>query len=339
MPMGSSPIGDRLYASVKHKPAAATFENANDFFIDTFHGTSSQRVEGVVYYLEATSSVKLENDLPAEICLNVMQNHKTQSASGWRLGEVHLSHAKSTTEMNNVIVVNDLDDDYDDNDASKTEFSRHKGLCKDGSPFATTTLPLASTYSDFALKILSKMGHVPGTVSKVPGPEGCGLGYSTQQKLNTQHTFVLHTAKGGFNVFLTGPAGTGLAGVTAIALGGQRIPSFTGMGVPQSRKDFEYAWKKKKQWRQLQDDTEFARLLHHLQKGIVTDEVVSFLQQYARPLPPNQSGILPITLHSKIKDVTMENMCKLCKLPGNGIHTFWAVDGVSADTEAPYWAH
>jgi ATP-dependent DNA helicase PIF1 len=98
------------------------------------------------------------------------------------------------------------------------------------------------------------------------------------KKLNAKQAEALQAIKDGNNVFLTGPAGTGKSvvlehvlqycsqtyfprewvavaptGSTAVAVGGQTIHSFAGIGIPMEQSDFERSWEtfKRRGWRQL----------------------------------------------------------------------------------------
>jgi len=109
-----------------------------------------------------------------------------------------------------------------------------------------------------------------------------GIGYGCvvpNEELNALQKEALELAKNGRNVFITGPAGTGKSvtilhiieflkykykssneswvavaptGATAIAISGQTIHSFSGVGVPVLARDFEKAWKMRKYWRRLE---------------------------------------------------------------------------------------
>jgi ATP-dependent DNA helicase PIF1 len=98
-------------------------------------------------------------------------------------------------------------------------------------------------------------------------------------ELNEKQREALEHVKVGHNVFITGQAGTGKSrvigsirafarekyrglkgawcavaptGTAAILVEGQTIHSFAGIGVPTTKKDFEKAWGRKKEWRRLQ---------------------------------------------------------------------------------------
>eukprot|EP00980_Cylindrotheca_fusiformis_P012065 scaffold2898_cov114-Cylindrotheca_fusiformis.AAC.1 len=95
-------------------------------------------------------------------------------------------------------------------------------------------------------------------------------------QLNSKQAQAVQAIKDGKNVFLTGPAGTGKSvvlkhildylnrtkesdewvavaptGTTAVALGGQTIHSFAGIGVPLEQSDFRKAEQHQKKWRAL----------------------------------------------------------------------------------------
>jgi len=99
-----------------------------------------------------------------------------------------------------------------------------------------------------------------------------------ESKLHERQVQVIHGAKLGEDIFITGPGGTGKShvmkiiidyfkskyeadewaivaptGIAALAVGGQTIHSFAGCGVPQLVKDFDRCWgkKAKERWRSL----------------------------------------------------------------------------------------
>jgi ATP-dependent DNA helicase PIF1 len=173
------------------------------------------------------------------------------------------------------------------------------GIQKDNSNSSTSTADEAfsnGSYSSFAHRMIAEMGHIQGKglgkenqgiTSPVkakrnggtrPG-HAPGLGYVL--KLNNQQKLAVDLAKGGENVFVTGPAGTGKSvvlraimdfleqkyegryerwaavaptGIAALAVGGQTIHRLAGCGIPNVAADFNKAWQpnKRKAWRDLE---------------------------------------------------------------------------------------
>ena len=151
--------------------------------------------------------------------------------------------------------------------------------------------PTPGVYSSFAQKMMRNMGHVDGqglgkSKQGISSPieakrrrePSSGLGYDENhdEELNAEQLRAVELAKDGENVFITGPAGTGKTvllhhilkhlhetldreqwiavgptGPSAIAIKGQTIHSFAGIGVPTTVKDFDKVWSKKKEWRRL----------------------------------------------------------------------------------------
>ena len=164
-----------------------------------------------------------------------------------------------------------------------------------GDVHASSSASASASYSRFAHKMMSKMGHTAGKgLGKAaqgiaspleavgrPGTKGGGPGVGFGSLLKTPNALqskAIESAKRGDNIFITGPAGTGKSvvlshimhhlktkyrsnpnkfvavaptGPTAISVGGQTIHSFAGCGVPETAKDFEKVWDKKKNWRHL----------------------------------------------------------------------------------------
>ena len=138
----------------------------------------------------------------------------------------------------------------------------------------------SSIYSPLAHKLMAKMGYIVGEglgarkqkgivypikASRQIGKSGIGA----HRALNEKQRTVLQSVQRGYNVFVTGPAGTGKSvvlkhvikllketyqpqewtvvaptGIAATALGGQTIHSFSGVGIPTVVADFEKAWGK-----------------------------------------------------------------------------------------------
>lgn len=80
-----------------------------------------------------------------------------------------------------------------------------------------------------------------------------------------------------------------------------------------------------------QSNTSFISVLHELRRGNVTSTVADFLKQCERPLPPNDSGIVPTRLYATNKDVRRENNSLLKRLPGRE-YEFYATDFVEPET-------
>ncbi|CAJ1966117.1 unnamed protein product [Cylindrotheca closterium] len=132
----------------------------------------------------------------------------------------------------------------------------------------------AAVAASTTVPIRIQQHNVTGASVHTPeyNPSGGGM------KLNAKQAQAVQAIKDKKNVFLTGPAGTGKSvvlrkvlkycsetyrpnqwvavaptGVTAIAIGGQTIHSFAGIGIPSEQEDFNKAWQgeKRQAWREL----------------------------------------------------------------------------------------